>query len=391
MTLLDAAALATFAIRDRRLLRAIVQTLTGRLSPDDDVSLAPRHDGEDLIVWACRCRMPLASIDDWRTAADAARDLAARDLRNGDAHGIVPLALGDDRYPPLLSAIPDPPPIVWTMGDVAHLSKPGIALVGSRAATPHGLEMTRRLAQDLAAAGFVITSGLARGIDSIAHSSALSAGGSTIAVLGCGLDRIYPAEHAGLARSIRDAGALVSEFPPRCPPLPHHFPLRNRIISGLSHAVVVVEAPEKSGALITAMAAVEQGREVFVVPGPVANGRNRGGHLLIRDGAKLVETAADILEDVGRPAVRSLTGRTPGLTTVIDLPESVDFTVDELAARSGEQPNLVLARLLELELSGQIQRIGGGRFVRRQSAEAVAKGGRATVNALMCREHCTES
>ena len=363
MNLLDAAALATFAVRDRTVLRAIVQTLTHQLSPDDEVRIPPRDDGEDFITWACRCRTPLATHDDWNADANEARDAGAEDLRNADAHGIVPIAFGDDRYPPLVAAIPDPPPILWTMGEVAHLLKPGIALVGSRAATSHGLEMTRRLAHDLSSAGFVITSGLARGIDSVAHSAALAAGGSTIAVLGCGLDRIYPPEHFELAQHIRRAGVVVSEFPPLCPPLPHHFPLRNRIISGLSHAVVVVEAPEKSGALITARAAVEQGREVFAVPGPVPNGRNRGAHLLIRDGAKLVETAEDILEDVGRPVLR-LAAVKPGPTTM-ELPlDIVDFTVDELAQRSGESASLVLARLLELELSGQIQRIGGGRFVK---------------------------
>jgi DNA processing protein len=371
MTLLDAVTLATFAIRDRRLLRDILLTLNGR-PLDDDRRLPPRDAGEDVIAWACRCRQPLATTEDWQQAAAAARARAAHDLRNGEDRGIVPLALGSDRYPPLLSAIPDPPPVLWTMGDVAHLAKPAIAIVGSRAATPHGLEMARRLARDLASAGFVITSGLARGIDSIAHSAALDAGGTTVAVLGCGVDRIYPAEHAGLARSIRSAGAVVSEFPALCPPLPRHFPLRNRIISGLSHAVVVVEAAEQSGALITATAAVEQGREVFVVPGPVASGRNRGGHLLIRDGAKLVETADDILEDIGRPVVRSsVVG--PGFSPADQLPDSVDFTVDELAERSGERPSVVLARLLELELSGQIQRIGGGRFVQTRPAEAPAK------------------
>jgi DNA processing protein len=257
------------------------------------------------------------------------------------------------------------------MGDTAHLSKPAIAIVGSRAATPHGLEMSRRIARDLASAGFVIVSGLARGIDSVAHAAALDAGGTTVAVLGCGVDRIYPPEHAELARSIRSAGAVVSEFPPLCPPLPRHFPLRNRIISGLSHAVVVVEASEKSGALITASAAVEQGREVFVVPGPVASGRNRGAHLLIRDGAKLAENGNDVLEEIGRPVIA---GPTSELThSPAALPDTVDFTVDELAERSGERPGVVLARLLELELSGQIQRIGGGRFVKTRRAETTAK------------------
>lgn len=373
MTLVQAAALATFAIHDRRLLRSIVRSLTN-LSTDDELQLPPRDAGEDLVEWACRCQNPLATSEEWQAAAAVRRAAAADDLRNAEACGIVPIALGDDRYPPLLSAIPDPPPLLWTMGDAANALKPCIAIVGSRAATQHGLEMSRRFAVDLASAGFVIVSGLARGIDSAAHAGALSAGGATVAVQGCGLDRIYPHEHAALARGIRSAGRLASEFPPRCPPLQHHFPLRNRIISGLSHGVVVVEAAEKSGALITAHAAVEQGREVFVVPGQAANGRNRGGHLLIRDGAKLVETAKEILEDLGRPVVPgSVAGS--GFSPSMALPDTVDFTVDELAERSGERPSVVLARLLELELSGQIQRIGGGRFVRH-----------ATVNARTSRE-----
>jgi DNA processing protein len=361
MNLLDAAALATFAVHDRRFLRAILQTLTGCWPIDDDGRLPLPDAGEDLVVWACRCRMPLATVEAWRADAEHARARARTDLRNADARGIVPIAVGGDRYPPLLAAIPDPPPVLWTMGDAAHLLKPAIAIVGSRAATTHGLEMARRLARDLAGAGFVIASGLARGIDSVAHSAALAAGGTTIAVLGCGVDRIYPAEHAELARMIRSAGAVVSEFPPLTPPQKHHFPLRNRIISGLSHAVVVVEAPEQSGALITARAAAEQGREVFVVPGPVANGRNRGGHLLIRDGATLVESANDILEELGRPVTAAIA--CPAIQAAA-LPDLADFTVDELAERSGERPGVVLARLLELELSGQIQRIGGGRFVK---------------------------
>jgi DNA processing protein len=180
-----------------------------------------------------------------------------------------------------------------------------------------------------------------------------------VGVLGCGPDRIYPAEHRELARDMESAGAIVSEFPPGVPPLPHHFPLRNRIISGLSLAVVVVEAPEKSGALITASAAAEQGRDVMVIPGPVTGGRNRGGHLLIRDGAKVVETADDILQELNLPSDPTALGSLAGHMT-----ESVEFTVDEVAASTGELPNIVLARLLELELAGRIQRIGGGRFVR---------------------------
>jgi DNA processing protein len=362
MTLLDAAALATFGARDRRLLRALIHAHTERSPAEGDEVLPTRDADESLIAWACRCRSPLAPADQLQRDAAAAIAEAQAHLVFAATRGIVALSLDDDRYPPFLRAIPDPPAVLWSRGDPTHLLRPAIAIVGSRAATAHGLEMARRLGSDLSRAGLVVTSGLARGVDSAAHSAALAVGGATVAVLGCGPDRVYPAEHAELARNIAHAGAVVSEFPPGCPPLPHHFPLRNRIISGLCHAVVVIEAAEKSGALITAAAAAEQGRDVLVVPGPVANGRNRGGHLLIRDGAKIVETADDILQEIGRPAAA---GRGAPLRDRLgELPNATDFTIDELAQQSGEAPSIVMARLLELELSGQIQRIGGGRFVR---------------------------
>jgi DNA processing protein len=273
----------------------------------------------------------------------------------------VALAISSPAYPPLLSQIPDPPPVLWVDGQVDALMHLSIAIVGSRAATPHGLEMAARLSGDLARAGVVVVSGLARGVDSAAHAAAVDAGGRTIGVLGCGVDRIYPAEHRDLAALMTHAGAVVSEFPAGVPPLPHHFPLRNRIISGLSRAVIVVEAGEKSGALITATSALEQGRDVLVVPGPSANGRNRGGHLLIRDGARLVETAADVLAELGGESSGPASGPVPELD---HLPEAVEFTVDDVAAATGEPASVVLTRLLELELAGRIQRIEGGRFVR---------------------------
>ena len=362
MTLLEAAALATFGPRDRRLLRILLRVLTERSCAEGDEALPLRQPGESLIAWACRCRTPNATDEEIATHARAALAEGEQQLERAAKHAITAVHLDDGHYPPLLRAIPDPPVVLWTRGDLAHLQRPSVAIVGSRAATPHGLEMARRLGADLASVGLVIVSGLARGVDSAAHAATLAAGGATVAVLGSGVDRVYPAEHVGLARNIQSSGVVLSEFPPGCPPLSHHFPLRNRIISGLVHAVVVVEAPEKSGSLITASTAAEQGRDVLVVPGPVAGGRNRGGHLLIRDGAKLVETADDILQEVGRPVIGG--GRDQPEFDFGNLPKSVDFTVDDLAAQTGEQPSAVLARLLELELAGRIQRIGGGRFVR---------------------------
>ena len=172
------------------------------------------------------------------------------------------------------------------------------AIVGSRAASAVAIETASRLAADVSALGITVVSGLARGVDSAAHRGALRTG-RTIAVLGSGLDRIYPAEHASLATEIARDGLVVSEYPPGCPPLPHHFPMRNRLISGLSLAVVVIEASDKSGSLITASCALEQGREVMAVPGNVLSGRNKGGHALLRDGAKIVESADDIVRELG--------------------------------------------------------------------------------------------
>jgi DNA processing protein len=239
-------------------------------------------------------------------------------------------------------------------GDPAFLHRPAIAIVGSRAASADGLAMAGEIAGDLARAGIVVVSGLARGIDSAAHAATLDVNGVTVAVLGTGVDRVYPPEHGELAARIASCGALVSELPPGTPPRAFHFPMRNRIISGLSRAVVVIEAPEASGALITAREALEQGREVMVVPGRILGGRNRGGHALLKDGAKLVEAAGDILQELGfeRP------------TKPARLPEHVEFSVDDVARELKVEPGEALARLLEWELTGAIRRIGSGRFVR---------------------------
>jgi DNA processing protein len=357
MTLTDAAGLAYLALHDRRLVAAILRAVAGRSTAEDLEALPPRGPDEPILAWACRCRVskerPLQHELSRLTLE------AEQQLTRAAAAGVVPIAFGDALYPPLLASIADPPPMLWVRGATSALTRPAIAIVGSRAATNYALDMARRLSMDLASAGLSIVSGLARGVDAAAHRAAVAARGTTIGVLGCGIDRVYPAEHADLARDMQVLGAVISEFPPQVPPLPHHFPMRNRIISGLSLAVVVVEAPEKSGSLITASAAAEQGRDVMVVPGPATAGRNRGGHLLIRDGAKVVETADDILQELSiAPAVAG------NLPSFASLPETAEFTVDELAAQTGELPNIVLARLLELELAGQIQRIGGGRFIR---------------------------
>ena len=314
---------------------------------------------------------------------------------------LVCLDPSSSSYPSRLRVIPDPPNRLWVRGDLAALARTVVAIVGSRRASPGSVDIAHRLAFDLATIGVTIVSGLARGCDGAAHSGALDAGGQTIAVLGSGVDVIYPPEHAALAQQISRQGAIISEFPPGSSPLPHHFRQRNRLISGLAHGVIVIEANDKSGSLITAGCALVQGREVMVVPGTVLAGRNRGGHQLIRDGAALVENAEDVLAVLlssvpslrpseasappaaeGRahrasaasapPAERAARGDlldTEGvephddpLLAALTPDEPQDF--DQLACRSGLPGTLLLARLAELELSGQIVRSTGGRFVR---------------------------
>lgn len=267
-------------------------------------------------------------------------------------------------YPAALAAIADPPPVLWVRGDPAALTARAVAIVGSRAGTPYALAVAERLASELASRGILIVSGLARGVDSAAHRGALAAGGQTLAVMGCGADVMYPAEHRDLARDIERAGAVVSELVPGTPPQQQFFPLRNRIISGLSRAVLIVEAGEKSGSLITARCALDQGREVLAVPGNVLSGRNRGGHALIKDGAKIVETADDILEELGLPSLRTPPANAPEDPVLAGLPAGEQCDLDVIAERTGLSSARLLPRLFELELAGLIRRVGGGRFTR---------------------------
>jgi DNA processing protein len=269
---------------------------------------------------------------------------------------------GASAFPLRLVCIPDPPRQLWVRGQPAHLpapDEPSMAIVGSRIASRDGIEAARRIAAGLARAGVVVVSGLARGIDAAAHQATLDAHGRTIAVLGSGLQRLYPPEHAALADRILGRGAVVSEYPPDTAPHAGLFPRRNRLVSGLADAVLVVEAPEKSGALITAGAALDQGKDVLVVPGRVAGQRNRGGHLLIRDGARLVESAEDILLDMGW-----VPDAPPGTGGAAESTELVEFTVDDVVRETGELPQEALARLLREEVAGDIRRIGSARFLR---------------------------
>lgn len=279
----------------------------------------------------------------------------------------------DEEYPPLLRAIADPPPVLWVRGQAGVLQRPAVAIVGSRAASAYALEVASRLGSELAERGVLVVSGLARGADGAAHRGCLQAGGATLAVLGSGLDRIYPPEHADLADRICCDGALVSELGPGVPPLPEHFPLRNRVISGISLAVVVVEANEKSGSLITARCALEQGRDVMAVPGSVLGGRNRGSHALLKDGAKVVETADDILEELGvalggaESRDRRDGGKISSKPLEIDellqkLTPGQAYDVDELSATVGLTGSALLPRLTQWEMRGQLKKVAGGRY-----------------------------
>lgn len=304
-------------------------------------------------------------------AGDAARELEAL-----TKFGARMLTCRDAEFPRGLAALDPPPPIIFAIGHVALLQRDGVAIVGARNASALGLKLAKRLATDLGAAGLAIASGLARGIDSAAHEGALATG--TIAVLAGGLDVVYPPENQALYDSIAKQGAIISEMPLGMAPQARHFPRRNRLISGLSRGVVVIEAAEKSGSLITAGYALEQGREVFAVPGSPLDPRARGANRLIRDGATLTESAEDVLH-VLRPIIGhafqepSHISTAPTEAAVVEaeadrIRASVEeklgaapVEVDELVRQLGAPPAAVLTVLLELELAGRIERQPGNR------------------------------
>ncbi|RME36049.1 MAG: DNA-protecting protein DprA [Gammaproteobacteria bacterium] len=309
---------------------------------------------------------------------DPDHPLLVRHLEWSRQPGCSIVTLVDPRYPPLLREIEDPPPLLFVRGDPALLARPQLAIVGSRRPTPAGRELAREFAARLARFGLVITSGLAHGIDGCAHEGALEAGGKTIAVTGTGPDRIYPAANEALARRIAGEGALVTEYPLGTPPLPGNFPRRNRIIAGLSVGTLVVEADLRSGSLISARLAMESGREVFAIPGPVRSPVSRGCHALIRQGATLVTCVDEVLEELGPLIGSVLDGAEPareGTDTGDEAPDPEyrqlleamahePVSVDELVQRTGLTPQGVSSMLLLLELKGQVSVLPGGRYQR---------------------------
>ena len=278
------------------------------------------------------------------------------------------ITLHDATYPLLLKEIADPPLVLFVHGDLAVLNRPQIAMVGSRNPTPPGVDNAHAFAQSFAHTGLTITSGLALGIDAACHEGALAAKGYTIGVMGTGLDRVYPKRHHALAHEIAVLGALISEFPPGTPPLKENFPRRNRIISGLSLGTLVIEASVNSGSLITARCAADQGREVFAIPGSIHNPLARGCHALIRQGAKLVESAHDVLEElqVTLPLLPEETARTGVATAALTqeqqiILEQLGFEptpMDRIVERTALTADVVSSILLLLELQGQVMSSG---------------------------------
>jgi DNA processing protein len=333
----------------------------------------------DESPWSCVdlvARRLYPDSADRRRETDRAAEAADRAIRESTRLGVQIVPRSDPRFPPQLLEIVDPPPVLWVRGDPGWLSRPAVGVVGSRDAVPASLAVARRLGRELTEAGLVVVSGFARGVDGAAHLGALDGTGRTVGVLGSGLDVVYPSQHRLLAEHVSQTGAVVSELPPWAGPLPRHFPLRNRIISGLSKAIVIVEASERSGSLITARLALEQGRDVLAVPGGILSGRHRGSHALIKDGARLVETVEDVLDEIrwSRPAGSEAGGESsPGPMTALEatMAPGETYSVDDLAGLTGQSASEMLVELSSLELARRVTRLAGGQFMRmaRESAE----------------------
>ena len=332
----------------------------------------------------------LAGLGFSRTAIERIRAVdwsaAGQDREVIERLGVRIVPIGTDRYPARLAAIASPPPVLYCRGNPEVLDRPQLAIVGSRAATRGGRERARAFARALAECGLVVTSGLARGVDAAAHQGALDADAPSVAVIATGPDRIYPRSNAGLADALLEAGAVVTERAPGTLPLATNFPRRNRLISGLSLGVLVVEASLRSGSLITARLAADEGREVFAIPGSVDSPLSRGCHALIRDGAKLVESVADVIEEFANEAFAPPGGlqgppasfeppasdvpadgggRSGGpAQCVLEAVGHDPATLDQIVEHTGLTPDRLSSILLSLELDGRLDALPGGRYVR---------------------------
>jgi DNA processing protein len=365
------------AVPAAALRRVVIAARTPSLDAAQLAQLAGEEPDLAALEWRDRrafARLGLTTRSaEWLAAPDEA--LIDSDLRWLETSGTALLPATSKDYPPMLRESPDAPAVLYVRGEVRILSEPQLAMVGSRNPTAGGRSTAREFASFFARAGLTVTSGLALGIDAACHEGALAADGPTIAVLGCGLDQIYPRNHEALAERIAASGALVSEFPPGTAPLPACFPQRNRIIAGLSHGTLVVEAAQRSGSLITARLAGTAGRDVFAIPGSIHNPMARGCHQLIRQGAKLVECPEDVLCELKISLSAQLVAsapNSPGAAPALDkeykiLLDALAFepaSVDSLIARTGMNSESIASMLLILELDGHVAPHPGGRYSR---------------------------
>ncbi len=337
---------------------AVMQAASGPLVAivgDPSVAAALQRGPDDLDEQTERTLAWLAENDS-HGDSDGAHDPGQRRL----------LFLGDADYPDSLLNSPDPPVMLYLRGRVELLTRPSVAIVGSRNATAQGEQNARSFAEHFSRHGLAVVSGLAAGIDAAAHEGALNGDGSTVAVVGTGIDRIYPRRNEALARRIVDQGLMVSEYPLGMLPLAPNFPRRNRLIAGLSLGTLVVEAAAQSGSLITAREAADAGREVFAIPGSIHSPQSRGCHQLLRQGAKLVEVADDVLEELrlGRTATPPPAASPASADPLLEALGFDPQPLDALAQRTGLPADRLLARLLELELAGQVARLPGGLYQR---------------------------
>ena len=299
-------------------------------------------------------------------------DLGQKELEKTAKSGVTILSLWDKEFPNLLIKIYDPPAVLYCRGLPMPTKEDCIAIIGTRAITPYGRSVTKQLAADLSVAGLTIVSGMARGIDTAAHKATLEAGGRTIAVLGCGVDRVYPAENKQLMQDIIQKGTVISEFPLGTKPEGGNFPQRNRIISGLSHGTIIVEAGYRSGAILTAFNALDQNREVFAVPGRIADERSKGTNRLIRNGAVLVGRTEHVLQAIEPQLAKRIKPRQRSIDLDLSKEEKSIFTllehnlihIDELVKKSEKDLTLILTILLSLELKGAVLQLSGKQFVR---------------------------
>ena len=325
------------------------------------------------ILSASRARLqavvPSAAATRVVAPVDAGRLAATRAWLEAPGHNLI--AWDDPDYPRALLNVGDPPPVLFHIGRRDLLNHPAVAIVGSRNATPQGIDNARAFAAAIADAGVTVVSGLAQGIDAAAHEGAIARAGSTIAVVGTGPDRVYPARNRALARAIAERGALISEYVPNTPARKENFPRRNRLLSGLARGVLVVEATLQSGSLITARLAGEQGRDVFAIPGSIHSPFSKGPHQLLREGAKLVETASDVLAEIGiapapqEPAPSSeIAVDEPSHEALLDAIGHDAIDLDTLIARTRLRADEINAALTALEIDGRVAPLPGGRWQR---------------------------